>query len=54
MIGKHRDLLKIGKESIIFDAIDGKIYINNELTNHKEILSQSGTVEIMKTLFEHM
>ncbi|MEI7558670.1 MAG: hypothetical protein WCJ45_08005 [bacterium] len=39
---------------MIFDCIDGKIYINNELTNHKEILSQSGTVEIMKVIFENM
>ncbi len=54
IIGKHRELIRQKEETMIFDCIDGKIYINNELTNHKEILSQSGTVEIMKVIFENM
>jgi len=53
-LGKHRELLKQPEDNMIFDCIDGKIYINNELTTHKEILTQSGTVEIMKMVFEHM
>lgn len=53
-IGNHRKLLEETKDSIIFDTIDGKIYLNNEITNHNEILTQSGTVEIIKVLFENM
>lgn len=54
ILGKHRELLKQTEDTIIFDCIDEKIYINNELTNHKEILTQSGTVEIMKVVMENM
>ena len=54
IIGKHRELIRQQEDTMIFDCIDGKIYINNELTNHKEILTQSGTVEIMKVILENM
>ncbi|MEI7558664.1 MAG: hypothetical protein WCJ45_07975 [bacterium] len=47
-------MLEKTENTIIFDTIDGKIYINNEIMKHKEILTQSGTVEIIKVLFEHM
>ncbi len=53
-IGSHKALLEKTENTIIFDTIDGKIYINNEIMKHKEILTQSGTVEIIKVLFEHM
>lgn len=54
IIGHHRELLEKAENSIVFDDIDGKIYINKEITNHNEILSQSGTVEVIKVLFENM
>jgi hypothetical protein len=47
-------LLEKAGNAIVFDTIDGKIYINNEISNHKEIRTQSGTVEIIKVLFENM
>lgn len=53
-IWNHRELLEKTKNSMIFDCVDGKIYINNEVTNHNEILTQSGTVDIIKILFENM
>ncbi len=54
IIGNHRELLKKAENAIVFDCIDGKIYNDQETTNHNEILTQSGTVEIIKVLFEHM
>lgn len=54
IIGNHRELLKQAENSVVFDAIDGKIYTSNELTSHNEILTQSGTVDVMKVLFENM
>ncbi|EKD25039.1 MAG: hypothetical protein ACD_80C00129G0004 [uncultured bacterium (gcode 4)] len=54
IIGNHRRVLEETKDSIIFDSIDGKIHLNNEMTNHNEIFTQSGTVEIIKILFENM
>ncbi|MFA7298860.1 MAG: hypothetical protein WC010_04420 [Candidatus Absconditabacterales bacterium] len=52
-IGNHRKLLDQIDNSIVFDAIDGKIYINNEPTNHHEIITQSGTIEIIRKLIEN-
>jgi hypothetical protein len=54
IIWNHRKLLEQAEDGIVFDGIDGKIYINNEITNHNEIPTQSGTVEVIKVLFENM
>lgn len=53
-IWNHRELLEKAGNTIVFDTIDGKIYLNNEISNHKEIRTQSGTVEVIKVLFENM
>lgn len=53
-IGNHRELLEQTENSIIFDTIDGKIYINQKPTNHSEIITQSGTIEIIKKLVENI
>lgn len=53
IIGNHRKILENVENGIVFDCIDGKIYINNQLTNHNEILTQSGTVETIKVLLEN-
>lgn len=54
IIWNHRKLLDEVENWLVFDDIDGKIYINNALTTHNEILTQSGTVDIIKMLFDHM
>ncbi len=54
IIGNHREIIEEITDGIVFDCIDGKIYINGELTNHNEILTQSGTVDSMKILLEHI
>ena len=53
IIGNHREVLENIDNGIVFDCIDGKIYVNNQLTNHNEILTQSGTVETIKVLLEN-
>ncbi len=54
ILGKHRELIQQNGDSIIFDCIDNKIIINNEVATHKEILTHSGTIEVIRMLFENM
>lgn len=53
-VGNHRKILEKIENGIIFDCVDGKIYIDNKPTNHNEILTQSWTVETIKVLFENI
>jgi hypothetical protein len=46
-IGVHHKLLTDLPEGIIFDTIDKKIYIRKKPITHKDLCTQSGTVEIM-------
>lgn len=46
-IGTHSTLLKELPEGIVFDTIEKKIYIQKRAITHKELFSQSASVEIM-------
>lgn len=40
-------------EGIIFDTINKKIFINGENVTHKDLFTQSATVEIVEVLFNN-
>jgi hypothetical protein len=46
-IGTHGRLIKELPEGIVFDTIEKKIYIQKRAITHKELFSQSATVDIM-------
>ena len=52
-IGSYNDLLIRQAEGIIFDTINKKIYINGENVTHKDLFTQSATVEIVEVLFNN-
>lgn len=54
IIWNHRRLLDKEDNCIIFDEIDGKIYVDREATTHNEIITQSWTIDIMKILFQNI
>ena len=50
-IATHPQILEKEKGLIIFDTIKRKVLVSDALATHKDLRSQSGTVEIMDILF---
>jgi hypothetical protein len=40
-------------DGVVFDTISKKIYINGEGITHKDLFTQSATVEIIDVLFDN-
>jgi len=53
-IAEHAKILKQERQALIFDTIEKKVYIKGQNLTHKDLRSQSGTVEIMEILFSHL
>lgn len=54
IIGSHRKLIEQIDNGIIFDTIDSKIYIDKKPTTYKQLMTQSGTIDVIQPLFERM
>lgn len=51
-IANHDDILGKEDQGIVLDKVYGKIYVKGKKLTHKDLRSQSGTVEIISLLFD--
>ena len=50
----YADILENLPEGLIFDTLSGKIFINGMQATHKDLFTQSWTVEIFNVLLQHI